>query len=286
MPIGALISGGLGLIGSYYDNKRRREDQERANQQNKELAAAQQGWNRENQEFQNQWNQDMWNRKNKYDSSKSQMKRFLEAGLNPHLIYGQGSSPPSSPLQSASVAGYDRAEVKSLGDKFSLGSEAAGNAATIMQTSALESQKNLNHQNAALVATKNVGAAVDNKRNSVGLKLDNQLFDYNISAAQGLADTAQAHARSAESDAVVNEETQNTRIKQAKQKYQKEAAAIKNMKASTARIKTNQMIDQITLDLNRQGIYKTDHIITRIFTSLGLSKFLKNKMLPHLLPKF
>lgn len=43
---------------------------------------------------------EMWNRQNLYNSPEAQMQRFKEAGLNPHLIYGQGSSGlASSPPQ-------------------------------------------------------------------------------------------------------------------------------------------------------------------------------------------
>lgn len=35
---------------------------------------------------------EMWNRQNEYNSPTSQMKRFKDAGLNPRLIYGNGSS--------------------------------------------------------------------------------------------------------------------------------------------------------------------------------------------------
>lgn len=42
----------------------------------------------------------MMDRMNKYNSPASQMKRFEEAGLNPHLVYGQGSpGNQSSPVQ-------------------------------------------------------------------------------------------------------------------------------------------------------------------------------------------
>lgn len=34
----------------------------------------------------------MWNKGNAYNSPASQMQRFKDAGLNPHLIYGQGTS--------------------------------------------------------------------------------------------------------------------------------------------------------------------------------------------------
>lgn len=43
--------------------------------------------NRRNREFQEK----MWNMNNEYNSPVNQMKRFKEAGLNPHLIYGQGN---------------------------------------------------------------------------------------------------------------------------------------------------------------------------------------------------
>jgi len=37
------------------------------------------------------WNTDMWNKTNEYNSPLMQMQRFKAAGLNPHLIYGQGT---------------------------------------------------------------------------------------------------------------------------------------------------------------------------------------------------
>lgn len=43
-------------------------------------------------EYQYQKDQDMWNKMNEYNTPKAQMARFGEAGLNPHLIYGKGTS--------------------------------------------------------------------------------------------------------------------------------------------------------------------------------------------------
>lgn len=42
------------------------------------------------QEFQN--NKEMWNLQNEYNSPAAQMERFKQAGLNPNLIYQQGSN--------------------------------------------------------------------------------------------------------------------------------------------------------------------------------------------------
>lgn len=69
-PIGAGISGLFSLAGS----------------------AVQYNYSKKLAEQQNQFNIDMWNRQNEYNSPAAQMKRFSEAGLNPNLIYGQGNA--------------------------------------------------------------------------------------------------------------------------------------------------------------------------------------------------
>lgn len=68
--LGSGISGALGIVGSainYGFNK---------------ILAAQQ----------NQYNIDMWKMQADYNSPQQQMQRFAQAGLNPNLIYGQGSN--------------------------------------------------------------------------------------------------------------------------------------------------------------------------------------------------
>ena len=52
------------------------------------------------QHEQNKWNLEQWNRNNAYNSPAAQMQRFKAAGLNPDLMYQQGTpglSPPSPP---------------------------------------------------------------------------------------------------------------------------------------------------------------------------------------------
>lgn len=63
-------------------------------------------------EQQNQFNLDMWRMNNEYNSPQAQMKRFEQAGLNPNLIYGQGtagnsSSPPQ--MTTPQAPKYDKA---------------------------------------------------------------------------------------------------------------------------------------------------------------------------------
>lgn len=78
-PVGGLIGAGLNFTGSFFGN-RYAADRSFAQTQANNLA--------------------MWNLANQYNTPKAQMQRFREAGLNPHLIYGQANA--ASPVSTAS----------------------------------------------------------------------------------------------------------------------------------------------------------------------------------------
>lgn len=76
-----IIGAAAELYDSYQNRKLSRENTDktiRANKEESELAY--------------QRDLAMWNRQNEYNTPQAQMQRFTNAGLNPHLIYGQGSS--------------------------------------------------------------------------------------------------------------------------------------------------------------------------------------------------
>lgn len=51
--------------------------------------------------------QEMWNQQNAYNSPEAQMSRYKDAGLNPHLIYGQGT-----PGNATNMPQYHPADIK------------------------------------------------------------------------------------------------------------------------------------------------------------------------------
>lgn len=53
------------------------------------------------QQLQNQFNLDMWNRQNAYNTPAAQVQRLMAAGLNPNLAYGQLGSGEAGALTSA-----------------------------------------------------------------------------------------------------------------------------------------------------------------------------------------
>lgn len=85
LGLGTLISGGLGavanLFGANAGSKRSLQAVRETNEANKELA-----------EYQYEKNLEMWNYQNEYNTPQNQMKRLIDAGLNPNLMYGQGDT--------------------------------------------------------------------------------------------------------------------------------------------------------------------------------------------------
>lgn len=95
------VSGIFGGISSAISSSTQRKIAREYNQAQRELA-----------EYQNEWNLEMWNKQNAYNSPVQQMARYQAAGLNPHLIYGQGSNGNSQAVPKA--ASYDIAKVPRL----------------------------------------------------------------------------------------------------------------------------------------------------------------------------
>lgn len=91
--IPALVTAGAGFLGNAFDSflgaRTSRRNTDRTIAAQKEMA---------DMAYQRQV--EMWHKQNEYNSPEEQMKRFGAAGLNPHLIYGQGnpgnaSAPPA-----------------------------------------------------------------------------------------------------------------------------------------------------------------------------------------------
>lgn len=107
MPIpllgAAAITGGAsflgGLVNGIFNNaagNQTLQAQREANETNIRLANEQMAWNER-----------MWNMQNEYNTPAQQMQRISEAGLNPNLMYSQGS-----PGVAGSVSSYNRANVE------------------------------------------------------------------------------------------------------------------------------------------------------------------------------
>lgn len=83
-----LIGGAISGIGQIFGNRSRKREAQR----------------------QRQFNIDMWNRQNAYNTPKNQMERLRKAGLNPALMYGQGNVGNADKVQ-----GYQQPQITDVG---------------------------------------------------------------------------------------------------------------------------------------------------------------------------
>lgn len=83
--VGSLATAGINVVGGLTSNILGNENTKDNNQSNNAFIAEQNQLNRD-------WQTDMWNKQNEYNTPYAQMTRLKEAGLNPNLVYGNGSA--------------------------------------------------------------------------------------------------------------------------------------------------------------------------------------------------
>lgn len=95
----ALITGGIGLVGGMFSGQK-------ANKTNLKIARETNAANFRLAQYQADQNLKLWNLNNEYNTPLAQMERYQQAGLNPHLIYGNGSA--SAGNSGSPAASFDR----------------------------------------------------------------------------------------------------------------------------------------------------------------------------------
>lgn len=90
------IGAGISAIGSFITNRQNIKNQNRMFEKQAEFS-------RQEAQVERDWQERMYNTNNAYNSPAAQMQRYKEAGLNPDLVYSDGSL--SSPASAPSAAG-------------------------------------------------------------------------------------------------------------------------------------------------------------------------------------
>lgn len=117
------LLGGLLNNGMSYKNARK-------------LMTQQQEWNRQQAEWQNQVNIQNWQMQNEYNNPSNQMKRLQEAGLNPNLMYGNGSASTGNATSAPDAASVNSAPMSAPRANFDfsrLGTDAMQAAISLRQ---------------------------------------------------------------------------------------------------------------------------------------------------------
>lgn len=171
------ISSGLGLdlvkgkFASDLDQKSAREAAEKNRDISVEMFGMQKASNLEQWEREKAYNLDLWNRNNEYNTPAAQMNRLKEAGLNPRLMYGEGTVGNATPPSVAQLETPELSTPSMETTKFQLPHRQAMDYMSIKQAG-LENQ-NLSAQNSLILAnTDKVRAEADAVRREYNLDVE------------------------------------------------------------------------------------------------------------------
>lgn len=107
LAAGSAAAAGIGAGATAVKNKKSYKYTKKLNaelyERQLERDARQQAYAKEMSDYEFAKNIEQWHRENEYNSPQAQMQRYREAGLNPHLIYGQQNTASSSPSYDAHV---------------------------------------------------------------------------------------------------------------------------------------------------------------------------------------
>lgn len=144
---GSLLSAGGDLVSGVVNNLFANSAARKQHEREKELM-----------DLENQYAIDMFNRTNAYNTPSQQMKRFREAGLNPNLMYGNGSAAsgnadmPSAPSSGTAakaeypgIGNLGSSAYQAYGESLQFKSIEANNARTLAETLNIK-QKTLNDE--------------------------------------------------------------------------------------------------------------------------------------------
>lgn len=256
MPIGALIGGAFDLWGNL--NQQQTEMTLADEQRQHEVSER---WrvddlNKYNWHRANAYNEKRWNIQNEYNSPKAQMARFKAAGLNPHLIYGQGNEGNASTQAPAQTQKAETQKVTPRAQTFNLsrGIDAFQKHVQLKdlkaRTDNLEAQTDLNRANKSVALQNAANMALNYDRGEFQFGKDKQLRETAIDGAILAFDTEKAHNIKAHSQARVQVDTADPQI-------QKAIAEAKLAKKKNKGQKLTNSLMKIELKYKRLGVDKS-----------------------------
>lgn len=222
------------------------------------------------QEKQNLYNLDQWNRTNEYNSPQAQMKRYQEAGLNPNLIYGSGNASSGNAAPAPEMAKISEVAYQPLDTSGALNSLQSFTDWEIKkaQTNNLESQTTKNLQSSALDGVRMAGALTDNARSKFELTKAKNLeqISYDAAAAglqKTIADT-QYTLNQDQRAAIQND----INVRESVQKIASMKLGMEQTKQLMQTESFNQQIKSLDAEFAKQGIRPADPFYAHMVASL------------------
>lgn len=266
-PVAAAITGAAGIASSFLNAG----SQRRTNRDS-------QAWNEKMFELQGQRDMANWHMTNEYNSPQAQMKRLQEAGLNPNLVYGNGSAvnTASSPHASAPAGWNPKAP------EMDLGSPARSAIDTFFNVKMKDAQlDNLQAQNTVLMeeaalkraSTRSTLANAGLTEFNLGYKSDlrdvsadfarESLRSKQIGNTVALADNERRAALTSSTLKEAAERILSMRLARTKVPYE-----IAEIKSRIESLKANTDLAKLDADLWRDGVTRNDPLWQRMLSRL------------------
>lgn len=256
----ALLGAGGSILGGIFGNK----SQNDANRANRELAEYQ--WDR---------NVEMWKMQNEYNLPSAQMQRLRDAGLNPNLVYGNGSVTGNTVGSAPSYEAPNIQSYKGWNSAMSTASQYMANlpmiraqeAQTRNQTELGKSQMSYVDAQALTEVQKQAQLVLSNARSKIDLKYADNLQKYAVEASKANVDRILTDIQTGKLEQQMkianhrNALTTNEQMQLTKRLTEKQ---IMRLDVEIQKLQQSRDMDAFDFSLRRQGINPNDDLIVRL----------------------
>ena len=259
VPFLPAIASGVGSAFSVFDNNKNRKDIAKQN------------------ELDRQFQLDMWNRTNDYNSPIKQMERLKAGGLNPNLVYGNGATTTANnitPIASKPLPAPNTGQVFQSG---------------IMQIADLEQKRMQNDLVASQIfnnglmsekITQDTNKTVANTNESLfkarNLELDNQMNQFEFGKQKELRQVSiDGQIQLAKKTMLQNKEAEINMLTLDKRNQQMLLESYSRLKLMDSQLNNQQLdnaIKQEIKNLRQKGLNESDNVLLRLFSDLLPSK--------------
>jgi len=228
-------------------------------------------------------NLEFWNLQNDYNSPQSQMNRFQEAGLNPHLIYGQGNSGNAGAISTPDVQSPQTRSpewgnaISGAGIPYLMAQ--ADLQIKQAQADNLKAQNSVILEDAMLRRAQTHATEVSAKRGTFNLDFDTEFRDVSADAKREslrqLRTSTDLAVNRDVREALSNSSYLNEAIERIKSMQLQRAhtrADIERINGMIANMKEDTNLKQVELSLRKEGINPNDPMWARVL-GRALSNF-------------
>lgn len=268
VTIGAGLAAGLGIAAAVLPTATNAYATGRMNKKNRKFAEKMYGVQRSDALAD-------WNMNNDYNTPKMQMSRFKDAGLNPNLIYGQGTEAAAPRSSQFSQPETSAPQVDEQAGTNAIGAYQKVRQDTLQRSILQQNLDNMKEQNTLIKNQQlDVLASVDNK--SAGtetLKIQNKLNSALDESGVRYRTSLGHEINQSQNIQLMDDTLKNNHTKIAQENEQREATT-NRIKSEIKSQEQQRQVTSFEIKLNKQGLTKNDPTYWRLLNE-ALDRILK-----------